>query len=425
MKLTPQQEFAVEKFKKQRVAALFMEMGTGKTLTALTLANLHADRYDFLLWLAPVSTLANAEEEILKHGGAIKPIIFKGYESIASSSRIYLELLRKLKDKRVFMVCDESLFLKNGYTKRWGRTKAIRDDFAEFCILLNGTPMSRDEMDIYWQMELLSPLIFNMNEATYRSTLFTKITVKKVGRSKHTFYKRCQINLPWLKSKIAPYVYECDLSLPVVVDEKQELYRVTDYTRVLYEEHKKNLIKAIKNYDENGIMGELSMMKHLVASDRLKNDAIAKYISGKRLIVFCEYRAELERISSQTVNGAYTIDGDTPMDERHEIIRNWKKGDKPLVMMTRCGSFGLNMQEADTVIFASLPWDYAVYTQAIHRVYRLGQVSKKVKVIHCMQRIGIMRMVEECLWKKTTLAQFVKEINWKEELNKMKGENNE
>ncbi|WP_304068605.1 DEAD/DEAH box helicase [Megamonas hypermegale] len=413
MKLTYQQEYAVQKFAKQRAAALFMEMGTGKTLTAIELARLHQDRYDCLLWLAPVSTLKNAEAEIVKQGGLNKPIIYRGYESIAASDRIYTELLDQLKDKRIFLVCDESLFLKNGETKRWQRTNNIRQEYAEFVVLLNGTPMSRDEMDIYWQMELLSPLILKMTEKQYRNVLFTKVTVKRHGHRKHSYYRRCQTNLAWLKSKIEPYVYECDLQLPVVLEEKEEAIRVSEYTRGLYAEAKQELLRAISSYDDYEIMAALSRMKCIVACDRQKNDAIAKAIADRHVLVFCEYREELNRIVAKTKNGVFAIDGDTPIAERDQIIRDWKETDKPLVTMTACSSFGLNLQEAEGVVFASLPWDYATYTQALHRVYRTGQTSKTVEVTRYIQRIGIAKMVEECLWRKTTLAQLVREIDWR------------
>ena len=413
MKLTYQQEYAVRKFAKQRAAALFMEMGTGKTLAALELARLHQNRYDILLWLAPVSTLKNAEAEITKQGGINKPIIYKGYESIASSDRIYLELLNGLKDKRIFLVCDESLFLKNGRTKRWQRANNIRRDYAEFVVLLNGTPMSRDEMDIFWQMELLSPLVLKMTENEYRSALFTKVTVKRQGEKKHSYYKRCQINLAWLKARIEPYVFECDLQLPVVLEEKEETIRVSAYTEGIYDELKRDLLRAMKDYDEYQIMAALSKMKCVVACDRQKNDAIAKAIADKHILVFCEYRDELARIASQTKNGVFAINGDTAIPERDKIINEWKASSKPLVTMTACSSYGLNLQEAEGVVFASLPWDYATYTQALHRVYRTGQTAKTVEVIRYIQRIGIMRMVEECLWRKTTLAKFVREMDWK------------
>ena len=412
MILTEQQQLAVEKLGRNKVGALFMEMGTGKTMTAVALANSHAKRYDLILWLAPVSTLKNAEREITKDGGTTKPIRFVGYESIASSDRIYLNLLRELEGKRVFLICDESLYLKNGDSKRHQRVKNIRNQFAEFTLLLNGTPMSRDEMDIFFQMDLLSPLILGLNERDFKNIMFTEVKFKKKGQKEQTFYKRCQKNLPWLKSAIAPYVYECDLSLDVVCEESEEVVRVSQYTRNIYEEEKSRLLDAIKNHEDMVIMGQLSKMRRIVACDRQKNTAIANMVAGKRSIVFCQFRDELDQIVHDTKNGAYAIDGDTPIPDRDEILDNWRKGDKPLVIMAQCGSFGLNLQDSDLVVFASLPWDYAEYSQALHRIYRLGQKSKKIRVIRFKQRIGISNIVEQCLWTKLTLAEFVKQMDW-------------
>lgn len=411
MEMTPAQAAAVARFSNQRVAALFMEMGTGKTFTALNLANFHADKYDLVLWLAPVSTIENARREINDRGGFKKPVIYRGYESIAMSSKIYLNLSRELEGKRIFLICDESLYLKNGESKRWQRSNEIRKRFADFCILLNGTPMTRDEMDIYWQMRFLSPKILNMTEAEYRSTLFTKI--KYDGRQ--AYYKRCQKNIPWLKSRIAPYVYECDLSISATVDERAEEYRLSNYIKEQYDEVKQELLDAIKRSSNDEIvMGYLVKLKCLVASDRMKNDAIAEHASNRKVVVFTEHREEQERIVSQIKNGALVINGDTPLVERDKIIQEWSaSSNKPLVIMTKCGGFGLNLQTASEVVFASLPWDYASYMQALHRVYRIGQQSSVVTVTRCTQRIGISRMIEDCLWKKTSLAEYVKSVDWK------------
>lgn len=49
--LTPYQREALARFSHQKACALFMEMGTGKTRTAVELANYHAARYDAVLWL--------------------------------------------------------------------------------------------------------------------------------------------------------------------------------------------------------------------------------------------------------------------------------------------------------------------------------------------------------------------------------------
>ena len=409
--LTPYQKEAIRRFSRQRVAALFMEMGTGKTRTAVELANLHADRYDIVLWLAPVSTLDNAKAEVLEWGGFRREELFIGYESIASSSRIYLKLRKELEGKRVFLICDESLYLRNGDSKRWRRAWDIRSNFCDFCILLNGTPMSRDEMDIYWQMQLLSPKILGMPEREFRRALFTRVKVQ----GKPEFWKRNPKNLPWLKSKIEPYVYECSLEIPAELKPSDHSERLIDACEARYAELKKELLDKIKKDElsDGQFMGYLTKLKQVAGANPRKNHAIAKEIADKRTVVFCEFREELAQIAEETKNGAFEITGDTPMKERKEIIANWKTSQKPLLIMSGCGAFGHNLQEANVVYFASLPWDYAAYAQALHRCFRMGQKNETVEVRRWSSRCGISNMVEDCLWTKLALADYVRQLDWR------------
>lgn len=404
-KLTPYQLEALRRFSHQKVAALFMEMGTGKTRTAVELANYHAERYDVVLWLAPVSTLTNAKADVEKWGGFKKPVLYYGYESIASSDRIYEELTTELAGKRAFMICDESLFLKNGDSKRWQRTYHLRNTVGEFCILLNGTPMSRDEMDIYWQMELLSRKIFNMGERQFRSALFTRIKIP--GRPE--FWKRNGTNIPWMKSRIEPYVYECSLDLPVKLATSERDYRLTAECEVRYLELKSELKDA---ENDEIILGLLTKMRATAANNPLKNHTLAKEVADRRVVVFCEFREELRQIAEETKNGAFEITGDTPRKERDEIISAWEKGEKPLLIMSGCGAFGLNLQASSEVYFASLPWDYATYTQALHRCFRTGQ-TEDVNVIHYLSRAGITNLVKDCLFKKISIAEIVRNTDWR------------
>ena len=60
--LTDKQKAALERFKKLKVGALFMRQGTGKTRVALELVNYNSP--DYMLYIAPVSTIENARTEI-------------------------------------------------------------------------------------------------------------------------------------------------------------------------------------------------------------------------------------------------------------------------------------------------------------------------------------------------------------------------
>ena len=130
----PHQTRAVEKFTVQvkeetkfvRVAGLFMEMGTGKTLTAIKLVFLRADRISKVIWVCPVSTKETIRKEILKHTTVKDIYVFDdktddsnmpnvswyivGLESISQSDRATLAF-NALLDNDTCVIVDESSFI--------------------------------------------------------------------------------------------------------------------------------------------------------------------------------------------------------------------------------------------------------------------------------------------------------------------------
>ena len=162
---------AFEKFSKLKVGALFMQMGSGKTKVALELVK--HNNVDFMLYITPYSTKANIQEEIDKWNINCDYEII-GYETIQSSDKEYLRILKKLENKRNFIIADESIFIKNEETKRFKRLCQLRNK-CEYALILNGTPLTKNEWDLYNQMFFLSPLIIKMNRNDFLNTFFKKI----------------------------------------------------------------------------------------------------------------------------------------------------------------------------------------------------------------------------------------------------------
>lgn len=400
---------ALEKFSELKVAALFMEMGTGKTRTALELAR-NAKGITEVLWLGPKSTLKNVQQEISKYEPLNVPISFLGYETLASSDKTYLELLNRLENENpvLFLVCDESLFLKNGRTKRWQRVNQIRTKFAEYVVLLNGTPVSRDEMDLFWQMEILSPQIIGMTEPEFRRTMFTKF----VNNITHqVWYKSCHKNVAWLKSRIAPYVFECDLNIPVHLIHHNESVDVSMDTRESYSSEKRELLRSIRNWDDILIIKSLSRMKMIGALDDNKILKTVELIRKlEKPLVFCEYLEEQDSLFNK-LDRCLIINSSINQLDRNLIIRRWENENLPLLITFGCGAFGLNLQATNSLVMSSLPWNYSTYSQALHRAFRIGQ-TKDVAVYKFEPRLGISKIVDECLWKKITLAELIKTTDW-------------
>lgn len=405
---------AIEKFNQMKVGALFMAMGTGKTRTALELCRINQRNVDLVLWLAPKSTIANLQAELVQCEPLEVPLETYGYETIASSDKQYLRLLDHLNSKRIFLVCDESLYLKNGETKRWRRTNHIRQQFAEFVLILNGTPVTRDEMDIYWQMNLLSPQIIGLSENQFRNTMFTR----HIDTLNHrVWWKSCDKNVAWLKSRISPYIFECDLKIDTGIWHDECLVPLSAEASQAYADAKRRLLKNIADENDTKIMAELSKMKVLVACDKDKNKMVAQYAKnvGQPTLIFCCYLDEMNQIKKHLPE-SLIINGATSADERAKTIAEWNNGNRPLIMTYGVGAMGLNLQHSSQVILASLPWDYATYSQAIHRVYRRGQTAKKVNVEKFRSRAGICNLVDECIWRKTTLAELIRTVDWRARL---------
>lgn len=129
-----------------KVGALFMEPGTAKTRVALELVN--QSLCDGVIWVAPLRTIQNTKDEIAKWGGFNTPAYYYGVESISQSDRIFHEMLADLdKCKNSFVVCDESLKIKNKNSKRTQRMLMVGSR-VEYKLILNGTPISRDLLDL-------------------------------------------------------------------------------------------------------------------------------------------------------------------------------------------------------------------------------------------------------------------------------------
>ena len=111
--LYPYQKQAVEKLKKVKVGALFMEQGTGKTITALELIRLRLERkkVNKVIWLCPCSAKSNTKEELRKHIDLefLSYIVICGIETLSNSTQTLFYLNDITKKYNCFFVVDESL----------------------------------------------------------------------------------------------------------------------------------------------------------------------------------------------------------------------------------------------------------------------------------------------------------------------------
>lgn len=390
---------AFNKFSKLKVGALFMKMGTGKTRVAIELVDYN--KCDLLVYIAPFSTLKNIENEFIKWG-LQTPYKLIGYETISSSDSKYLELLRKLESKKCFIIADESIFLKNEETKRFKRLCNIRDK-CEYALILNGTPITKNEWDLYNQMEFLSPLIIKMNRNEFLNTFFKKITYRKKGQRENTFYKFSEVNAELLCKMIEPYIFKCNLDFSK--NETSEYHYIAyenedDY----YQEKENKLNEYIENRKSETIVNMLTQLNVIASNYKAKNDKLIDYIKDKQIIVFCGFIKEIEYISGKI--NCYVITGN--IKNRNEIIENFKNDNKPLLMTYGVGSYSLNLQFCNEIVYSSINFDYAKIEQSKYRIKRIGQ-DKDIKYTYFLTDLGINKLILENINKKMTLENLIKE----------------
>lgn len=401
---TIEQETAFEKLKRLKVGALFMEMGTGKTRIAIELVDNAC--VDLLIYVTPFSTLNNIKSEFEKW--QIKtPFILVGYESISQSDRIYLNLLNEIKEKKCFIIADESIFIKNEEAKRFKRMLELRSK-CNYALILNGTPLTKSEWDLYNQMYFLSPKIINMSREQFRSTFFKKITYKKRGHREHHFYKLSEVNAKYLYKLIEPYMFRCELNFKKfeTINKIYIEYIGEDY----YKKKNEYLDEYLRYGNSDTIIRLLQQLNHISAVYSHKNDKLIKYIKGKRLIVFCNYIDELNYIVSKC--NCYYITGD--IKERHDIIEKFKNNNKPLIMTMGVGAYSLNLQFCNEIIYSSLNFDFGKFEQSKYRIKRIGQ-NQNINYTYFLTDTGINKLILDNLNRKITLNQLVKE-------NMMKGD---
>lgn len=372
---------AIDKLNAVKCGALFMEAGTGKTRSALELIK-NTDA-DYILWFTPFQTKENLQAEINKWGGLDCDIV--GIESIQNSDRIYLELSQKCEQaKKAFIVVDESLKIKNADANRTQRLLQLAEKSA-YRIILNGTPLSRNLLDLWSQMEFLSPKILKMGLAEFKNTFceYIKVTYHSqgIGRSYSKEFIKKYHNIDYLYSLIEPFIFESKLSLSIGQQHIDIDYALTDEEKAqhdkLKEKYLDNEYLLAKN---NNIFLEITQkMQHNYSLSHSKFEIVDKLLSEidkSKVLIYAKY-----------------IDTQEQLSKHYKDVR---------IMSLQKHSYGLNLQDYNAIVFWDKTWDYAQREQIERRIFRTGQISNCV-YYDLTGNVGLEGMINQNIERKRNL----------------------
>lgn len=92
-------------------------------------------------------------------------------------------------------------------------------------------------------------------------------------------------------------------------------------------------------------------------------------------LIWCLFNAEQDRLAREFPDAA-NIDGRTPVDERIELIEQFKRGERKwLISKAKVLGFGLNLQVATKQIFSGINDSFESFYQAVKRSNRYGSTK--------------------------------------------------
>lgn len=445
------QSKAVDKLSKLKVGALYMEQGTGKTRTALEIIKnkMIKGKVEVVLWLCPCSVKNNLKEDIIKHTGQ-KPsennIIIKGIESLSSSDRLYLQLLELVKIYKVYLIVDESNLVKNKLAIRTERIIEI-SSFCKYKMILNGTPISKNEADLFAQWYILDWRILGYK--SFYSFAANHLEYKKVrlpsGREIMTDQIIRVLNVDYLTEKIAPYMYQIKKD-EVLKELKPKQYHMRYFCLGILQEEEYGLTKElflfnVVDWRSETIFKLFSALQHITSGKRvlsapekrMRTEKMYTWENNPRIqclkrtledigedkcIIFAKYQDEINDIALllQSENKSYIeFTGKISQKKRQENREKFKNHVQFMLVNKQCGAYGLNLQFCHNIIFYSNDFDLATRLQAEDRVHRIGQ-DKIVNIYDICCKYTIDVFIANCLQNKTNLLDsFKKQIAiWKE-----------
>lgn len=432
------QRFVIDYIKQNPIAAVFLDMGLGKTSITLTALNdLLFDSFDVhrILVVAPLRVARNTWSSEIKKWEHLQDL---QYSIVVGTEKERMAALEKRADIYIInrenvqwlveksgkkfdydmVVVDELSSFKNHEAKRFRAFMKVRPKVKRI-VGLTGTPSSNGLMDLFAEFKLL-----DMGErlgrfiGAYRANFFSPdkmngtivYSYKPIPGAETMIYNR--ISDITISMKATDY-----LKMPELVSSRYEV-QMDDVEKQKYEEFKKDLVLEIEDGEITAanaasLSGKLSQMANgAVYSDDLtvmqihdrKLDALEDIIeaaNGKPVLVAYWFKHDLTRIKERLrkLKVIYQkLDSD-------ESIRKWNEKELQVGLIHPASAgHGLNLQSGgSTMVWFGLTWSLELYQQTVARLWRQGQTENTVVIQHIVTAGTIDERILKALEQKDNI----------------------
>ncbi len=380
---------ACKKLSQLKCGALFMKMGTGKTKTMIDIIMRHADNIDCVAWLSPASLLNDGGymSEIIKWNTRGVKFNYFSIEGVSQSNKYYCDLINLAESKRVFCVIDESITIKNYMSKRTKRLLSNGSKFT-FRFILNGTPLTRSLVDLYPQINFLSPKILKMTEAQFANNF---LEYDKIGFRSYSRWSRPH-NEQALIEILRPYIFDQDLYIESKKINNIHKCFLTRDEAIKYAEMKHETLK----YGAFDFLAISQKFQCFYTFSENKVKKLKELVSGK-CIIFVKFLHEISKLKT------FYPDALIYTGEKKDDLSVFNNSDKSILLMTYgTGSMGLNLQSCSHIIFFTPTFDYKQKAHAEARCHRIGQ-NKNVIIDEFYLDTGLDDLIKYSINRKEKL----------------------
>ena len=407
--LFPFQEFIVKRALRAGKYAIFADTGLGKTIMQLSWANqvsIHTESP--VLILAPLAVTGQTIEEGRKFRIQVERL-----KSDVFGRGIYISNYEQLSnintDQFTGIVLDESSILKN-YD---GKYRSMLIDIflrTPYKLACTATPSPNDPMELGNHAEFLDVMNYNEMLAMYF-----------VNDTSDTGHWR-------LKGHAISRFYEFVSTWSIMLNKPGDI----GYSNKGYDLPPLNInqVEVKTNVPTGMLFGGMAVNatdfnRSLRETEKERIKEVVKLVDDipeeQQIIIWCKQNQEAVNIcKALSKYDTRNVQGSDSAEKKESDLLGFAHGDyKILVTKTSLASFGLNFQNCNNQIFASLDFSFEGTYQAMRRSWRFGQTKAvNVYMITTDRMINIPKVIKE---KETQFKQMQKEMT--EAVNKnIKGE---
>ncbi|EEY65969.1 chromodomain-helicase-DNA-binding protein 1 [Phytophthora infestans T30-4] len=309
---------------------------------------------------------------------------------------------------------------------------------SKYMAILTGTPIQNDLQELFALLSILNPSIFNdqkLFEATFRDYFSAK--AQRLEEDRQAKSKRASRAEELMRRLLAPLLLlrtvqdvQGAFTLPplseMVVHTPMSAMQRAYYKEVIAKNAEVlnraaraqgnrvpllNILPQLRKACNHPYLFPGAEPEPFVEGSHLYENSGKLFVlhqilprlkqKGHRVLLFSQSPPFLDIIQDFLTLESFAyerIDGSVRGKERWQCIERFKKDPETFVFLisTRAGGLGLNLQSADTVIFADSDYNPQTDLQAIARAYRLGQT----KPIHVIKFL-CANTVEESIYRRS------------------------